>query len=84
MALVTFAAGLTCYLEGGTAGSATSSFLLHHGAQLAAVKVRVDHFAGWEGLIMNEVAATPSNTEHKLLVLVTLRFDLGSPIPSVH
>ncbi len=25
--------GLTWYLEGGTAGSATSSFLLHHGAQ---------------------------------------------------
>ncbi len=36
--------------------------LLHHGGQLAAEKVRVDSFVGWEELIMNETAATPPNT----------------------
>ncbi len=42
--------------------------LLHHGSQLAAVKVGIDRFAGWVELIMNEAAAAPSNTEHVLLL----------------
>ncbi len=42
--------------------------LLHHGVQLAAVKVRIDNFAGWEELVMNESAAAPPNTEHELLL----------------
>ncbi len=35
---------------------------------MAAVKVRIDSFAGWEELIMNETAAAPPNTEHELLL----------------
>ncbi len=32
------------------------------------VKVRIDSFAGWEELIMNETVAAPPNTEHELLL----------------
>ncbi len=42
--------------------------LLHHGGQLAAVKVRVDSFADLEELIMNETAAAPLSTEYELLL----------------
>ncbi len=63
--------------EGGTAGIDTSSFRKLGATspsigdgQLAAVKVRIDSFAGWEELIMNETAAAPSNTEHELLLEV--------------
>ncbi len=42
--------------------------LLHHGGQLAAVEVRIDSFAGWKELIMNETATAPQNTEHELLL----------------
>ncbi len=34
---------------------------LHHGGLLAAVNARIDRFAGWEELIMNESAAAPPN-----------------------
>ncbi len=54
--------GVPRFREGGMAGG-----------QLAAVKARVDSFASWEELIMNETAAAPSNTEHELL-LETGRF----------
>ncbi len=42
--------------------------LFHHGGQLAAVKVRIDSFVGWEELSMNEAAAAPPITEHELLL----------------
>ncbi len=80
---------VTRYREGGTAGSGTSSFRKvdapsHRRGQLAAVKVRVDSFASWEELVINETAAAPPNTEHeRLLETVALRFDLASPTPSV-
>ncbi len=41
---------------------------LHHSGQLAAVEARIDSFAGWEELIMNETAAMPPKTEHELLL----------------
>ncbi len=42
--------------------------LLHHGGQLAAVKVRIDSFTCWEELIMIKTAAAQPNREHELLL----------------